>query len=142
MGYIGPVAAQGRGLLSHQHTEAELCGILEQRVGPCGAPAVSVKSIGAGGGGIAPDRAAARGVCDIHAGAEQLGQQLYIGGFSAACAGAGKFHQRTQELTSFGSVRRELLGGLLAGQQRLAIIKNILAFVKGGIAEGGGRLCG
>lgn len=115
-------------LPGHQHAEAEFRRVLEEGVGPGRAAAVFVYGISAGGGRVAPDGTAARGVGDIHPRAEQLGQQFHVRGLSAACACPREFHQGAKELASLEGVRAEFLHGFPAGQQRLAVVEEFLVF--------------
>ena len=78
--------------------EPELGVVLEQRVGPGRPAAVAVGSVGRGGQVAAVDRRAAGGVGDQRPVAEQLGQQLDVGGLAAAGAGARVLEQRLEEL--------------------------------------------
>ena len=80
------------------HTEAVFSGVFEQGVAPSGTEAVLIGAVGHGGSGAAPDGGTAGGVGDHHAFAEELGDELHVGGLAAAGAGAGEFQQGLAEL--------------------------------------------
>ncbi|KAF5044330.1 hypothetical protein DSECCO2_492900 [anaerobic digester metagenome] len=112
--------------IGHLYAVSELGGVLEQGVAPGRAVPFGVDRVGSGRSGSAPDGGAARGVGDDHALAEELGQHLDVGGFAAARAGAGEFHQRLLELAALDGVAtgqvvlegyggRELVVGHFAG---------------------------
>ncbi len=89
------------------HAQAEFGVVFEQRVGPGRAAAVLVGAVGRGGQVAAVDGGAAGGVGDHHAVAEQLGQQLDVGRFAAAGAGAGELEQGLEQLHVLHLVERE-----------------------------------
>ena len=60
---------------------------------PCG-----VRTVGRGGQVAAVDRGAACGVGDVETVAEELGEQLDVGRFAAARAGAGELEERLEKL--------------------------------------------
>jgi hypothetical protein len=80
------------------HAQAELGIIFEQRVRPGRAAAFIVLRPGCGGQVAAVDGRAAGRIGDHDAVAEQLAEQLQVGGFTAARAGAGELEQRLQQL--------------------------------------------
>ena len=89
-------------MLVHREAEAqpELGVVLEERVRP-GRPApVTVRGEGRGGEVAAVDRRAAGGVRDQRAIAEELRQELYVGGLAAARAGARVLEERLEELAA------------------------------------------
>ena len=77
-----------------------LCVVLEQGVGPCGAVAVLIGAVRGRRARAAPDGGATGGVGDIHAVAEQLGDEACIGRLGAACAGAGELEHGLLELAA------------------------------------------
>jgi hypothetical protein len=80
------------------HAQAKLGVVFEQRVRPGRAAAFFVLGPRGGGQVAAVDGGAAGGIGDDGAVAEQLREQLDVGGFTAAGAGAGELKQRLQEL--------------------------------------------
>ena len=97
--------------------EAELCVVLEQRVGPGRPPARGVDRPGGGGQVAAVDRGAAGGVGDHQAVAEELREELQVGGLPAARAGSGELEERLQELGT--AHRLEVHPGAIGGGQGL-----------------------
>ncbi len=96
------------------HAEAELRVVLEQAVGPCGALAGAVLRPRGGGQVAAVDGGATRGVGHQQVIAVELRQELDVGCFAAAGAGAGVFEQRRAQLRAFDQIdavpRRTCLG--------------------------------
>src|SRR5690606_30536946 len=90
------------------HAVTELGVVLKQGVGPAWPLPILVEGVGAGGCAAAVDGGAACGVGNNHSVAEQLGGQLNVGRFAAACAGAGELEQRLPELASLDVVGRNM----------------------------------
>jgi len=113
------------------HAQAELRVVLEEAVGPGGAAAILVGSVGRGGQVAAVDAGAARGIGDEGAVAEELGEQLDIGRLAAAGAGTAVFEQGLQELGAlhvhlhrgavhFGEIQEEaVVGGFGLAERNL-----------------------
>ena len=78
--------------------EAEFGVVFEQRVRPGRAAAFAILRPGSRGQVAAVDRGAAGGVGDQRAISEKLREQLEVGRFAAARAGAGEFEQRLLHL--------------------------------------------
>ena len=90
----------GRPLLrleTQPDAQAELGVVLEERVGPRRSPALAVGGPG-GGGQVAPvDGGAAGRVGHQQAIAEELGEQLEVGGLAATGAGPGELEERLED---------------------------------------------
>ena len=84
--------------LAEQVAECVLRVILEQAHRPCGAVAVLVRAVRGGRGRAAVSGRAAGCVGNIHAVAEQLGDQLDVRGLAAACACAGELEVGLRKL--------------------------------------------
>ena len=119
--------ALSHGILRQVHAVAVLGVILKQRVGPGRALAFFVFGIGDAGRRTAPDGGASGGVGDIHPRAEQLGQQLGVGGLAAAGAGAGELQQRLAELAALYGIDAELLHHRRLGGQLPSVVEVGLA---------------
>mmetsp|Transcript_33286 Transcript_33286/g.94304 ORF Transcript_33286/g.94304 Transcript_33286/m.94304 type:complete len:298 (+) Transcript_33286:1969-2862(+) len=88
------------GLGGGRDAEAKLGVVLKQRVGPGGAVALRVGGVGVGGGGSAPDGAAAGGVSHDEVVTKHLCHQLHVGRLLAALAGAAELQQRGHKLAA------------------------------------------
>ena len=122
-GFGFPYQALAHGILRQVHAVAVFGVILEEGIGPGRTLALLILGIGDAGGRATPDGGAAGGIGDIHARTKQLGEELGIGGFAAAGAGAGEFQKRLPELAALNGIGAELLhhGGL--GGQLAAVIE-------------------
>ncbi len=80
------------------HAKTELGVVFKQRVRPGRSAALRVVCVRRGGQVAAIDRRAARGVGNVQPVAEQLRQQLDVGRFTAARAGARELKERLQKL--------------------------------------------
>ena len=108
----------GEGLLLIErgaHAEAELGVVFEERVGPRRPAALRVLAVGRGGQVAAVDRRAAGGIGDVEPIAEELGEQLDVGRFAAARAGARELKERLQQLQIL-HLRVRKLGAIDFGQ--------------------------
>ena len=109
------------GLLAIIQTQTMFCAVFEQGVGPSGTLAFLVDGVGRGCSGAAPDGGATGGVGDDHVVAEQLSDHTAIGGFSAACAGAGELEQGFTELAALDGLVDQLI---LDGDLVYAVIED------------------
>ena len=73
------------------HAQAVFRVVFKEGVCPGRAEAFLVGGVRHGRGACTVNGGASRSVGDVHAVAEELGHQMYIRGFAAACAGAGEF---------------------------------------------------
>jgi hypothetical protein len=89
--------------------EAEFSVIFEEGVSPSRTAAFSVVRPRRGGQVTAVNRGATRGVGNDEAVAEELGEHLDVWGFTATCASAGEFEERTEELHGADVVRLDQL---------------------------------
>ena len=110
-------------LVTQQHAQTVLGIVLEQGVRPRRPATLCVHRIRRRSGRTAPDGRATRGVRDVHAIAEQLGDQLGVRRFGAAGAGAGELQQRLLELAALdrGILERRLLGHVVN-----AVVEHVL----------------
>ena len=96
------------GVVAKHHAHAEFRVVLEQRIAPCRTMTLLVHRVRRRCGGVTPNGRAARGVCDVHAVAEQLGDQARIRRFSATSAAARELKQRLLELRALLRSIRDL----------------------------------
>ncbi len=78
--------------------KTELSIVFKEGVGPGRPASVLVDGIRRGGQVAAVDGGTAGGVGDDRPVAEELAEQLDVGGFATASAGAGELEQRAQQL--------------------------------------------
>ncbi len=99
-------------LIAEVHAVAEFRVVLKERVCPCGTVTRFVCRVRAGGSASAVDRRTARSVCDDHAIAEELGDELDVRRLAAARARTAEFEQRTHELAALYRRGLELVGNV------------------------------
>ncbi len=111
------------GILRQIHAVAILGVILKEGISPRGPLTLFILGIGDPGCGAAPNGGAAGGIGDIHTGSEQLGEELGVGRFAAAGAGAGEFQKRLAELAALDGIGAEFTQNSRLGTQLPTVIK-------------------
>ena len=111
------------------HTIAEFRIVFKQGVCPRRALPLLIHRIRCARCGPAPDGGATRRIGDIHPVAKQLGDQLCIRRFAAACACAGVLKQRSLELAAFDRSLLELRSNLFLRREAVRVIE-LLLFVR------------